>query len=240
MFPAWKKAIPPREAHELFHLLSTMHALSLLDGIAPTREHFRRVARVTDKAFLKFFADYTETVYACGYSLSKVKNIVEARARRAAVRGMMNREFTPRPTRKPVPIGHENLFGERIEGYELLHAPVNEQGVVVLFAMMAKKLGFLIELVRQGYPDCEAKRRGPDNKWRRVRIEFEYCTSRFNHDPAGCDLVVCWVNDSRKCPVDVLELKSEIARLAQANAESASGVSKRSNRASRVSERSES
>jgi hypothetical protein len=38
------------------------------------------------------------------------------------------------------------------------HEPVNEQGVVLLFGMLAKDLGNMIEAVQKGFPDREAKR----------------------------------------------------------------------------------
>ncbi|MBL8888191.1 MAG: hypothetical protein JNK16_16155 [Phycisphaerales bacterium] len=65
-------------------------------------------------------------------------------------------------------------------------------------------------MVRTGYPDCEAKRKGPDGKWRRVRIEFEFLSSRFNHDPAGCDLIVCWEDDANPTRLPVLALKNHV------------------------------
>ncbi|MBS0188954.1 MAG: hypothetical protein JSS51_12875 [Planctomycetes bacterium] len=102
------------------------------------------------------------------------------------------------------------VYGPRIQGCGLTHAPVNEQGVVLLFGMLAEKLGFEIEMVRTGYPDCEAMRKGKDGKWRRVLIEFEFVSSRFNHDPAGCDLIVCWEDDSNKTQLEVLELKKHV------------------------------
>lgn len=97
-------------------------------------------------------------------------------------------------------------------GYRAMqHAPVNEQGVVLLFGMVAEELGFLIETVETGFPDCEGKRRAGDGTWHRVRIEFEFRSGAFRihrHDPAGCDLIVCWTHDWRDCPLEVLELKS--------------------------------
>jgi hypothetical protein len=100
----------------------------------------------------------------------------------------------------------------------MLHAPTNEQGVLILFGMVCRELGFLVESARAEYPDCEAKRYYPKrrNPWRRVRIEFEYLSSGFRaggHDPDGCDLVVCWIHDWPACPVEVLELRPEVARL---------------------------
>lgn len=108
--------------------------------------------------------------------------------------------------------GVENASKGRdpLHGCDMMHEPVNEQGAVLLFGMLATNLGFLIEMVRTGYPDCEAKRKGKDGKFRKVRIEFEFATSRFDHDPDGCDLIVCWEDDANKSGLEVLELKRHV------------------------------
>ncbi|MGH9676012.1 MAG: homing endonuclease associated repeat-containing protein, partial [Candidatus Acidiferrum sp.] len=62
-------------------------------------------------------------------------------------------------------------YGNPTNFHGLLHEPVNEQGVVLLFGMLAKQLGFLVEAVQQGFPDCEAKRRVGPERWQRVNIE---------------------------------------------------------------------
>ena len=110
------------------------------------------------------------------------------------------------------------LYGEYINFRGLTHAPVNEQGVVFLFGMVSRDLGFVIEALQQGFPDCEGKVCVDPKKsqWRRARIEFEYRASSFRehaHDPKGCDLVVCWENDWPECPVRVVELRTEIIKL---------------------------
>lgn len=81
--------------------------------------------------------------------------------------------------------------------------------------MIAHDLGFVVERVQTGYPDCEAKRRvsGRRGGFERVRIEFEFRSRNFNHQPDGCDLVVCWEHDWPECPVEVLELESAITTL---------------------------
>jgi hypothetical protein len=79
-----------------------------------------------------------------------------------------------------------------------LHEPLNEQGVVLLFGMVAKDLGFLIESVQTGFPDCEAKRQIGPGRWQRVRIEFEYESKSFlthGHSADRCDLIVCWCHN---------------------------------------------
>jgi len=112
------------------------------------------------------------------------------------------------------PIG-ATTYGSILNFRGLLHAPVNEQGVVFLFGMVCSDLGFIVEVVQTGYPDCIAKRRikGKRGTWERVRIEFEYRSSHFNHKSGGCDLVVCWEHDWLQCPNEVLELKAAIQSL---------------------------
>ena len=107
------------------------------------------------------------------------------------------------------------FYGEPIDFRGLRYAPVNEQGVVYLFGMVSRELGFLIESIRTDYPDCEGKRcmDAAGTKWQHIRIEFEYKSSNFAehaHDPGGCDLIVCWIHDWQDCPLEVLELKSAI------------------------------
>lgn len=105
-------------------------------------------------------------------------------------------------------------FGAPLHSGPLLHEPTNEMGVVALFGGLATALGFSIERVGIGFPDCEAKQRVTGG-WRRVRIEFEYQSRNFErhgHDPEGCDLIVCWEHNWEACPLDVLELKEYAAR----------------------------
>jgi hypothetical protein len=61
--------------------------------------------------------------------------------------------------------------------------------------MVARELGFLVEAVQSGFPDCEAKRQIAPGKWQRVRIEFEFESRNFaehGHRAAGCDVIVGW------------------------------------------------
>lgn len=109
-------------------------------------------------------------------------------------------------------------FGPPINFRGLRHAPINEQGVVFLFGMLAYELGFIVEAVHASFPDCEAKRAidRQRQRWQRVRIEFEYQSRTFRdhgHDPAGCDLIVCWDHNWPDCEVEVLELRTVIESL---------------------------
>ncbi len=104
------------------------------------------------------------------------------------------------------------MFGPPINFRGLRHAPINEQGVVFLFGMVSRELGFIVEAIQAAYPDCEAKRciDKRQQRWQRVRIEFEYRSSNFRdhgHDPAVCDIIVCWEHDWPECSLEVIELR---------------------------------
>ncbi|MGD0859303.1 MAG: hypothetical protein ABR912_08280 [Terracidiphilus sp.] len=108
------------------------------------------------------------------------------------------------------------LLGEFIDFRGLKHEPVNEQGVVFLFGMVARELGFVVEIVRTSFPDCEAKRRVGKDRWEKVKIEFEFRSRNFfthGHDESSCDVIVCWENNWPDCPLEVIELSAEILRL---------------------------
>jgi len=105
-------------------------------------------------------------------------------------------------------------LGERINVPGMVYAPINEQGVVYLFGLLAMKLGFEVEQVRRRFPDCEAKQGR-----QRFRIEFEYRSRDFekhHHDVGGCDLIVCWEDDwGNECPVPRIDLKKEVMKLSK-------------------------
>lgn len=111
--------------------------------------------------------------------------------------------------------GHR--FGEIINISGLLHAPVNELGVIYLFALASKKLGFTLEAIQADFPDAIGKRKLPgQGYWESVRIEFEYQSISFKkhgHYTKGCDLIVCWEHNWKECPLPVLELRKIIKGL---------------------------
>ncbi len=114
----------------------------------------------------------------------------------------------------------DKLYGELINFRALLNAPTEELGVIFLFGMVARELGFYIESIHQGFPDAEAKYLRDKKKrlWARARIEFEFNSASFlehNHDPALCNFIVCWQDDWKDCPsnIRVIELQSEIRKL---------------------------
>lgn len=101
------------------------------------------------------------------------------------------------------------FYGPLIHPYPLAHGPMNELGVLFLFGTVAAELGFVVTWIRMEFPDCEAMILVGDDKWQRIRIEFEYESRNFlkhMHDAKECDLIVCWKHNWPECPVKVLEL----------------------------------
>ena len=115
----------------------------------------------------------------------------------------------------PIPerLDPELLYAEPLNLSPLATAPQNEMGVVFLFGVMARELGFVVLKIRPGFPDCIALRRLESGKWQWVRIEFEFESKSFvwhGHDPNECDLIVCWENNWPDCPLEVVELKNRM------------------------------
>ncbi len=118
------------------------------------------------------------------------------------------------------PLKDRPLLGAPMSLPAMAYEPVNEMGVMVLFSMMAQQLGFVIEAVQSGFPDCEAKIEVEPGRWQHFRIEFEYESLQFKkhgHDPSQCDMIVCWRHNWKNCPpnIQVLELSKLVAHLAK-------------------------
>jgi len=111
----------------------------------------------------------------------------------------------------------KQLYGEPLDFRGLRHAPINEQGVVYLFALVAEDLGFKVEAIATAFPDCETIRQvGKSDKWQRLHVEFEYVSSNFKahgHPVEGCDMIVCWKHDWKACPLEVIELSDVVKKL---------------------------
>jgi hypothetical protein len=105
------------------------------------------------------------------------------------------------------------MYGPLMYPYPLAHGPTNEMGVLFLFGTMAAEMGFVVTWVQSGFPDCEAMIMVEEERWQRVRIEFEYESRNFlkhMHDAKECDLIVCWRHNWPECPLEVIELRKLI------------------------------
>ncbi|MBW2052721.1 MAG: hypothetical protein JRG97_09100 [Deltaproteobacteria bacterium] len=104
-------------------------------------------------------------------------------------------------------------FGKKIDFRNLTYAPINELGVVFLFALFHESLKLHIEGIQQSFPDCKAKRQLPNGGWEEVLIEFEYESKSFvyhKHDPGLVDMIVCWKHNWEAVPnhIEVIELST--------------------------------
>jgi len=118
---------------------------------------------------------------------------------------------------------NDGNLGKPMDLGVLNYAPTSEQGVVALFVHFMNKLKdhefVKIEFIRAGFPDaCVIEKEG--NLYNRKYVEFEFKASKFrehvknkSHRTMKCDYVVCWENDYYSCPIEVIELKSEITKL---------------------------
>lgn len=143
--------------------------------------------------------------------LKVVANHMEARERRPG--GM---KWSSRPFLRPGLMPGEPIYGPPTVDAHLMLAPTNEQGVLILFGAVARKLGFVVLRAQSDYPDCEALREMEIDKWQLVRIEFEYESRNFllhKHRPEKCHLIVCWKHNWEECPVEVIELSSAIKNI---------------------------
>lgn len=173
----------------------------------PYQKRFRKWAEVA-----KAFERYAST-YNCQEEWRDVLLMVEERRRRKEMDSapeLSGRKARRGPTGVRLLEG-QPLYGPPVAPYGVAHEPANEAGVLLLFGMLAERLGFVITHVQTEFPDCEAYREVEPGKWQRWRIEVEYRSRNFvahKHDPEGCELIVCWVHDWADCPLEVVELKS--------------------------------
>lgn len=77
------------------------------------------------------------------------------------------------------------------------HEPRTEREVVCLFGALLHHLDvpLIIDQVRTPFPDCLARNAESGQP---IRIEFELYGHHFiqhRHDPNGCDMIVCWIDD---------------------------------------------
>ena len=160
------------------------------------------------EAFVEFANNKPEWRKVLTYTIRSIKKGGRWSTRRR------NSTRAPRRARR---LPDRPVCGERIDHEAMLHAPANEQGVVFLFAMMARRLGFYVVGLQTAFPDCLAMRELVPGSLQPVRIEFEYESRNFQvhrHRADGCEIIVCWEHNWKECPknLEVIALKDEIER----------------------------
>lgn len=119
---------------------------------------------------------------------------------------------------QPALLRDRPIYGEPLPMPGLACEPVSEIGVVYLFGMVAGRMGFMVQRMQTGFPDCEAMRRVEPGKWQRVSIEFEFESRNFmkhGHHADACDVIICWRHNWPECPgrLEVIELSKVVRRM---------------------------
>jgi hypothetical protein len=107
--------------------------------------------------------------------------------------------------------------GDPINVEGLVYGPLNENGVIFLFSKIQDKLPepISIEAIQPAFPDAKGRRK-TEKGWVDIWIEFEYKSSHYKqhkHPLNECDVIVCWENDWKDCPLEVIELRSVLRQL---------------------------
>jgi len=235
-FPSWNDAVRSAGLHantmnvrlEDSELLKDWGETVRTNRAIPARRAYRRVGKYDPRtlerrfgpwsslpeSFLNFAKDNSE--WADVVALLPVPVLKQEQGSKNAPAS----PILPRKTRH-MPLRDRATYGNPTHFRGLRHEPVNEQGVVLLFGMLAKELGYVIEAVQTGFPDCEAKRQIAPERWQRVDIEFEFESRNFRdhgHPASGCDVIICWRHNWDECPenIEVVELSSVIKSMANA------------------------
>ncbi|MBI3948155.1 MAG: hypothetical protein HY321_19715 [Armatimonadetes bacterium] len=219
-----------KEARKAQIIAEIRRVAEVLQTSSPTQSQLRANDRVSVSKVKVTFGSWRAAIEAAGLEANP-QGIVPGSARPLCtddellqeiirVTRDLGREPGAAETAKPPEQQHRRRaqFGEPIDFRGLRFGPLNEQGVVYLFGMVSRELGFLVESIRTEYPDCEAKRcvDSKGQRWEHALIEFEYRSRDFQdhgHRAEDCDLVVCWVHDWQECPVQVPELRSRLRYL---------------------------
>jgi HNH endonuclease len=206
-------------------------------GKLPTTAEYETHSKYTEKPLTTRFGNWQQTplgllLYAEKYGLAEewkdVLDLVRTRektmpSRRGGTQSLMkslkvatemDMGAAGPPAEKPRLLRGRPVYGPSLNPMPLAHGPTNEDGVLFLFGVLAERLGFVVLRIQKGFPDCEAMRRIDEKAWQFVRIEFEFESRNFLkhlHDPAGCDLIVCWEHNWPACPLEVVELKKALA-----------------------------
>ena len=225
-FPCWNHAVRAAglDPHPLTVRLQNSELLKAWGEIVrknrsiPSRHTFAREGKYDWRTLERRFGTWS--------SLPRVfRNFAKGKPEWADVLALLSasrpRQKRFRPNGNPPPASkvphspspNRATYGNPLDFRGLRHEPVNAQGVVLLFGMVAKELGYMIEAVQKGFPDCEAKRQIAPDRWQRVNIEFEFESRNFRdhgHPLTGCDVIVCWRHNWDDCPehIEVLELSS--------------------------------
>jgi hypothetical protein len=111
---------------------------------------------------------------------------------------------------KPRIAPDEPIYGAPFFVTPLAMAPTCENGVIFLFATVARDLGFMMIRLQTGFPDGEGFREVEPGRWQLKKIEFELESRNYvthGHPLGGAHILVCWKHNWEECPLEVIELR---------------------------------
>jgi hypothetical protein len=199
-FPSWSAALRAAGLQP-YTLNSRLEDRELLEdwGYAVRRNHkiparrvYRHLGKFDHRTFERRFGPWSQLPevfrnFARGKpEWADVVALLPSHANPTVAQAFLPVCFSPsKKSRPPLgkvrypPLDHRPTYGQPMDFRGLRHEPVNEQGVVLLFGMVAKELGYTVEAVQSGFPDCEAKRQIAPQRWQRVHLEFEFESRNF-------------------------------------------------------------
>ena len=217
--------------------LSNDELLEQLDKVVskfkkiPTWAQIERETKTTQKVFnnrfgkkgirdvFRHYSKWLEKNKSDSENIKLVNEYIENQGRIETPRSHQDKKKDS-SSKKPIRThskGHGRQYGESLNFRNFIYEPTTEQGVVLLFGKVSECLGFSIEGAYQDWPDCEAKRfiHGAKRRQQSVKIEFEYESYDYkrNHPVKGCDIIVCWKHNWNGCPLEVIELRTEMEKI---------------------------
>ena len=100
----------------------------------------------------------------------------------------------------------ENKDGGKYYIWRKWQEQIMEINIREAFAIKHKELGFSILMSQDIFPDYVLK----DKKGKLLRAEAEVFASDFQrhkHDIKKCELIICFKNDWKDCPIKIIEIK---------------------------------
>ena len=185
-------------------------------GKIPTVHEYESRGRFSDMPFHSRYGSWTRTPEAFRQFARKQKIQSEWKDVLELIAAGDSKNSEPkvrsshgRSRRKDV-LQDRPVYGPLMNLPEMAHEPLNEQGVIFAFALVARRLGFTVLRFQTAFPDCEALREVVRGQLQRRKIEFEFESRNFlrhRHKISGCDMIVCWKHNWKECPLEVIELR---------------------------------
>src|SRR5260221_8356985 len=191
-------------------------------GKIPTVHEYENMGRFSHAPFISRYENWTGVPKAFQRFARSAKIELEWKdvlgmiADGASKNGERKVRSSHQRSRKKDVLQDRPVYGPLMNLPELVHEPLNEQGVIFAFGLVARPLGFSVLRFQTAFPDCEALREVVRGQLQRMKLEFEFESRNFlrhGHRIDGCDGIVCWKHNWKECPLEVIELRKVFQKL---------------------------